>query len=140
MPNDKISVNGKKFSSDYQPKNNGRKKGSRTRSTIVKMWLETESEVTNPFTGLLESLQQVDIITLKLIQLAREGDVSAYKELMDSGYGKVLASVEEKLNNADMPAPPLNVYNTAPPMMTSEPPEDFDTTQDITKEPPAENV
>ena len=41
----------------------------------------------NPITGDLEKLSQEDLITLAMIHKARKGDVQAYKQLMDSGFG-----------------------------------------------------
>lgn len=69
---------------------NGRPKGSRNRSTIAKQWLEVSQKIKNPITGKEENLEQQDIMTLALIKKARNGDVSAYKELMDSAYGKIV--------------------------------------------------
>lgn len=66
----------------------GRPKGSRSRSTVVKQWLEVQESAKNPITGVTESLEQQDIITLALLKKARQGDVQAFKELMDSAYGK----------------------------------------------------
>ena len=77
----------KKFSSEYQPKNNGRPKGSKNRSTIARKWLEVVSKVKNPISGEHEDLSQEDIITLSQIAKARKGDTQAYKELLNSGYG-----------------------------------------------------
>jgi hypothetical protein len=68
---------------------NGRPKGVRNRSTIAKEWLEVQQSFRNPITGKDEVLQQQDIMTLALIKKAREGDVNAFKELMDSAYGKL---------------------------------------------------
>ena len=87
----------------------GRPKGTRSRSTIVQQWLESSEVIINPLTGKNQRLQQSDIITLALIKKARKGDVQAFKELMDSGYGKTLTSVDvttqgEKLN----PIPAIN--------------------------------
>ena len=87
----------------------GRPKGTRNRSTIVQQWLESSEVIINPLTGKNQRLQQSDIITLALIKKARKGDVQAFKELMDSGYGKTLTSVDvttqgEKLN----PIPAIN--------------------------------
>lgn len=79
----------KKFSSEYQPEKNGRPKGSRNRSTIIREWLQVEQKFKNPITGKEEILEQQDIMTLALIKKAREGDVSAYRELMDGCYGKI---------------------------------------------------
>lgn len=67
----------------------GRPKGSRNRKTLVREWLDLETQYTNPLTGEVTNLTQADIITLELIKKARTGDVAAYKELLDSGYGKV---------------------------------------------------
>lgn len=73
----------------------GRPKGSRNRSSIVKAWIETTEFIINPLTGEKENLEQVDIMTISLIKKAiNDGDVQAYKELMDSAYGKSSQPVE----------------------------------------------
>jgi hypothetical protein len=87
----------KKFTSEYQPKNNGRPKGSKNRSTIARKWLEVNQSLKNPLTGESETMSQEDLMTLALIKKAREGDVSAYKALMDSGYGAPLQQVEQTI-------------------------------------------
>jgi len=66
---------------------NGRPKGAKNRSTIAKYWLEVNQKLKNPLTNQEETMSQEDLMTLALIKKAREGDVSAYKALMDSGYG-----------------------------------------------------
>ena len=76
------------FSSERQPQKNGRKKGARNRKTIVREWLMVEQDYKNPITGTVETLSQADIMTLAIISKARKGDVVAFRELMDSGYGK----------------------------------------------------
>jgi capsid portal protein len=91
MANEK---NLKKFSSEYQPEKNGRPKGSRNRSTIVRQWLEVIQQVNNPVTGQNEPLEIQDQITLQQIVKALEGDTNAYKELMDSAHGKAVQSFE----------------------------------------------
>lgn len=68
---------------------NGRPKGVRNRSTLVREWLEVKQKAKNPITGQTEELEQQDLMTLALIKKAREGDVQAYRELMDSAHGKV---------------------------------------------------
>lgn len=73
---------------------NGRPKGSRSRSTIVRDWLESSETVTNPITGEKENLTQADIITLALIKKARKGDARAFKELMDSGFGRTVQEID----------------------------------------------
>lgn len=77
----------------------GRPKGSKNRSTIAKKWLEATRKGKNPITGEDEVLTQEDVITLALIRKAMDGDVSAYKALMDSTYGQAKESID--LNTTD---------------------------------------
>jgi hypothetical protein len=74
---------------------NGRPKGSKNRSTIARQWLEVYQDQTNPFTYEKEKLSQEDLMTLALIKKARDGDVNAYKALMDSGYGAPVQQIEQ---------------------------------------------
>ena len=67
----------------------GRPVGSRNRSTVVKSWLETPMRAKNPITKKEEELEVQDVMTLALISKAFKGDTNAYKELMDSGHGKL---------------------------------------------------
>ncbi len=68
----------------------GRPVGSRNRSTIVREWLEVKKQTRNPITEQDEELQVQDMMVLSMIGRALKGDVNAFKELMDSGYGKLL--------------------------------------------------
>ena len=76
---------------------NGRPKGSKNRSTIAKKWLEVNQSLKNPLTNETETMSQEDLMTLALIKKAREGDVAAYKALMDSGYGQPLQQIEQTI-------------------------------------------
>lgn len=73
----------------------GRPKGAKNRSTIAKQWLEVNQKLKNPLTGNEETMSQEDLMTLALIKKAREGDVAAYKALMDSGYGSPVQQIEQ---------------------------------------------
>ena len=84
----------------------GRPKGSRNRSTVAKQWLEVAQKIKNPITGAEETLEQQDIMTLALIKKAREGDVSAYRELMDSAYGKAIQQTDITSNGNSIVEPP----------------------------------
>lgn len=77
----------------------GRPVGTKNRSTIAKKWLEVNKKGKNPITGEDEYLTQEDIITLALIRKAMNGDVNAYKALMDSGYGTAKDTVDVNTNN-----------------------------------------
>jgi hypothetical protein len=81
---------------------NGRPKGSKNRSTIARYWLEVNQKLKNPLTGTDEEMSQEDLMTLALIKKAREGDVSAYRALMDSGYGAPVQVVEQTNTNVDL--------------------------------------
>lgn len=81
---------------------NGRPKGRRNRSTIARQWLEVNQKLKNPITGQDETMSQEDLMTLALIKKAREGDVSAYKALMDSGYGAPVQQIEQQQTSIDL--------------------------------------
>jgi hypothetical protein len=81
---------------------NGRPKGRKNRSTIARYWLEVNQNLKNPLTGTDEEMSQEDLMTLALIKKAREGDVSAYRALMDSGYGAPVQVVEQTNTNVDL--------------------------------------
>jgi hypothetical protein len=75
----------------------GKPKGAKNRSTIAKYWLEVNQKLKNPLTNQEETMSQEDLMTLALIKKAREGDVAAYKALMDSGYGAPLQQIEQTI-------------------------------------------
>jgi hypothetical protein len=81
--------NSKPFPKGVSGNPNGRPKGIRNRSTIVREWLEAIYSKTNPITGKTETLQIQDHIVISLIGKALKGDVPAFKELMDSSFGKI---------------------------------------------------
>jgi len=80
---------------------NGRPKGSRNRSTIVKELLEFASSQKNVLTGEQETLTQEQAITLAMLLKAGKGDVNAYKALMDSCYGAPKQTTDTNLNVSD---------------------------------------
>ena len=94
MPNPE-NITKHEFNKGESGNPNGRPKGSRNRSTIARKWLEVNQSLKNPLTGEQETMSQEDMITLALIKKARDGDVSAYKELMNSGYGAPVQQIEQ---------------------------------------------
>jgi len=74
---------------DPSPNPSGRPKGVRNRSTIVREWLESKYKKVNPITGQTETLQIQDHLVISLIGKALKGDVQAFRELFDSGHGKI---------------------------------------------------
>jgi hypothetical protein len=93
----------KPFQKGQSGNQNGRPKGVKNRSTIAKKWLEVEQDLKNPLTSEVERMSQEDLMTLALIKRAREGDVNAYKALMDSGYGAPLQQIEQKNIESNLP-------------------------------------
>jgi hypothetical protein len=87
----------------------GRPKGAKNRSTIAKYWLEVNQNLKNPLTGESQTMSQEDLMTLALIKKARDGDVNAYKALMDSGYGAPLQQIEQ--TNIEQPLFKLSDHN-----------------------------
>lgn len=81
--------NNKPFPKGVSGNPNGRPKGLRNRSTIVREWLEANYKKVNPITGQNETLQIQDHLVISLIGKALKGDVQAFRELFDSGHGKV---------------------------------------------------
>ena len=73
----------------------GRPKGAKSRSTVIKRWLEAMDKGKNPMTGEVESMSVEDKMTLALIGKALKGDTQAYKALMDSAYGQPKQEIEE---------------------------------------------
>ena len=75
----------------------GRPKGSLNRSTIAKKLLEvlSQEELED---GQVKWLSNEEAMTLSLIKKARNGDVNAYKALMDSAYGTAKDTVDINSN------------------------------------------
>lgn len=85
----------KPFKKGKDPRRNldGRPKGSRSRSTIIREHLETWIDTKDPFTGEMVKVQVVDAMVLSMLrECLKKGSVQAFKELMDSGYGKIVES------------------------------------------------
>ena len=94
MANEKNLTSYKKGQSG-NPK--GKPKGTLNRSTIAKKWLEvlSQEELED---GQVKWLSNEEAMTLSLIKKARNGDVNAYKALMDSAYGTAKDTVDINSN------------------------------------------
>jgi hypothetical protein len=101
MPN-KENITKHEFNKGESGNPNGRPKGSKNRSTIARQWLEVNQNLKNPLTGENETMSQEDLMTLALIKKARDGDVNAYKALMDSGYGAPIQQIEQQQTTVDL--------------------------------------
>jgi hypothetical protein len=101
MPNPE-NITKHEFNKGESGNPNGRPKGAKNRSTIARQWLEVNQNLKNPITGVNETMSQEDLMTLALIKKARDGDVNAYKALMDSGYGAPVQQIEQQQTTVDL--------------------------------------
>jgi len=75
----------------------GRPKGSRNRSTIVREWLDVIRKAENPFNKEKVEMTVADQLVLAQISKGLKGDTQAFNTLMDSGFGKLKETVENQV-------------------------------------------
>lgn len=80
---------------------NGRPKGSKNMSTILREYLECELDGVNPFTGKKEKLSAKQIIMLKLIANAMKGDNKSINDILDRLEGKATQKTELSVAKQD---------------------------------------
>lgn len=93
----------------YCPNPNGRPKGSRNRSTIVREALEAKMRGQDG-----KEIEVVDAMTIAIVAKAMQGDVPAYRELLDSGYGKVQDNQKQSVQHLDKDGNPANPPSSLP--------------------------
>jgi len=79
---------------------NGRPKGSLNSKTRLKRFLELIVDIENPVTGENEKSTVLEKMDLVQISRALNGDLNAYKEILDRFEGKALNS-EESTDNTN---------------------------------------
>ena len=90
----------------------GYPKGRPNAKTVISYWLGQTETVENPLTKALETMSQLDVITLKLLEQARKGNIAAYRELVDRTEGKPVQST--KLLDANDKALEITIGFKAP--------------------------
>jgi len=91
------------FSKTYQPPNESKKVSKIHTKTILERFLSIEKDMVNPLTGLEDKLSIAELMHLKQIANAVQGDISAYKEIIDRLEGKaktsldIVGSIEQKV-------------------------------------------
>jgi hypothetical protein len=91
---------------------NGYPKGRPNAKTVIKYWLGQEVVQLNPISEQNETMTVLDTMTLGLINQARKGSISAYRELLDRIEGKPVQST--KLLNAEDQLLKISVGFSAP--------------------------
>lgn len=84
-----IPPEGREWKAGQSGNPNGRPKGTKNRSTLLKAWLSVKTTVKNPLTGIDQKGTLEDHIVLAILKKARSGDVAAFREIMDTVYGKI---------------------------------------------------
>lgn len=79
----------------------GRPVGSKNTKTILERFLNLEMKQKNPFTQEIEQMTVLELMNLKQIANALEGDLQAFKEIIDRHEGKVMAKTEQTNINID---------------------------------------
>ena len=79
---------------------NGRGTSKNTK-TILERFLNLEMKQKNPFTQEIEQMTVLELMNLKQIANALEGDLAAFKEIIDRYEGKVMAKTEQTNINID---------------------------------------
>src|SRR6187431_2985510 len=64
----------------------------------ARFWLSLQTLATNPMTKKKELLSQLDLMTIKIINKAKAGNVNAYNALMDRAFGKPKQYTESTIN------------------------------------------
>ena len=85
----------------------GRPIGSKNTKTILERFLNLEMKQKNPFTQEVEQMTVLELMNLKQIANALEGDLAAFKEIIDRHEGKVIAKTDittdgKQLQNNDI--------------------------------------
>jgi hypothetical protein len=73
---------------------NGRPVGSKNTKTILERFLNLEMKQKNPFTQEIEQMTVLELMNLKQIANALEGDLAAFKEIIDRHEGKITQKTE----------------------------------------------
>lgn len=64
----------------------------------ARFWLSLQTLKSNPITKKKELLSQLDLMTIKMINKAKDGNVNAYNALMDRAFGKPKQYTEVDIN------------------------------------------
>ena len=78
------------------PKGRGTSKNTKT---ILERFLNIEMKQTNPFTKELEQMTVLELMNLKQIANALEGDLSSFKEILDRHEGKTITKIDQNTNH-----------------------------------------
>jgi len=100
-----------RFTSENQPKNKGAKKGSKNKRTILRDLFDKVVQKRNPLNGELEGNEIEYFMHAQQIQNALDGDLNAYKYLLDLMYGANENKVDITTNGNELKTPQFTWAN-----------------------------
>jgi hypothetical protein len=90
---------------------NGRPKGSLNSKTILLKFLALRKTIENLFNdGASEEFTLMELINLKQIANAMDGDLHAYREIMDRTEGKVTQQIDATTNGESLNDKPFVIH------------------------------
>ena len=114
------NIKGKGFKKGQSGNPKGRPKGVPNTKTRLLRILELVQKKKNPVNGKEENFSIAEQMDMAVIAKALKGDIAAYREIFDRLEGKANQQIDVTTAGKPMSAPPLIVYNTAPPLAGSE--------------------
>lgn len=91
-----------RFSKENQPPNESKCVPKTNSKTILNRLLAFEKKMTNPLNGADENLSILEIMYLKQIAQALQGDLASFKEIMDRHEGKAKQTIESENKNIEV--------------------------------------
>lgn len=88
---------------------NGRPVGSKNTKTILERFLNLEMKQVNPFTKESEQMTVLELMNLKQIANALEGDLASYKELINRHEGLLTAKTDITSNGEKIQSAPTTI-------------------------------
>ncbi len=100
-PNSLANLN--RFTAGESGNPSGNHTGTKHRSTIVKKWIEVESEFKNPISKTTQRMTVEDAMTLAMIgAVIAKQNVQAYNALKDEVYGKLTDKTEHSFDFSNL--------------------------------------
>lgn len=83
----------------------GKPKGTLNSKTILRRFLSLEENIRNPVTGSDEKMSVLEVLYLKQIAKARNGDLPSFKEVVDRFEGRAQQNVDVTSDGKPLPTP-----------------------------------
>ena len=98
-----VPKNAKLFKKGESGNPKGYPKGQPNRNTVAKWALNIVENSKNDITEVVEKLTQEQLMSIRMAIEAKNGNVNAYKALMDSAYGSPVQQIEQTNIELNLP-------------------------------------